>query len=136
MAFDPISAVAGLVDTVVNKIFPDKTEAAKAKAALDMTALVQEFQLVAGQQDINKAEAGHASIFVAGWRPFVGWVCGCGFAWQFVIGPFLKFILDALGKTVILPTVDIAVLMNLLLGMLGIAGMRTYEKLKNVENNR
>ena len=136
MAFDPISAVAGLVDTVVNKIFPDKTEAAKAKAALDMATLVQDFQLIVGQQEINKEEAKHSSIFVAGWRPFIGWVCGAGFAWQFVVGPFLKFVLDVLGKSVILPTVDIAILMNLLLGMLGIAGMRTFEKLKNAEGNR
>lgn len=136
MAFDPITAVADFAGKVVDKIFPDKTEAAKAKAALDMAALTQDFQLIVGQQEINKEEAKHASIFVAGWRPFVGWVCGCGFAWQFIVGPFLKFTLDVFGKTVILPVVDISILMNLLLGMLGIAGMRTYEKLKNVEKNR
>ena len=131
MAFDPVTAVAGLVDNIIDKIFPDKTEATKAKAALDMAAIQQEFQLLAGQMKINEEEAKSQSVFVAGWRPFVGWVCGCGFAWTFVAGPFLMFIINAFGNSVSLPVLDYGELTTLLLGMLGLGGMRSFDKNKS-----
>jgi hypothetical protein len=128
MAFDPITAVADFAGKVVDKLFPDKTEAAKAKAALDLVGLQQDFQLLQGQMQINVEEAKSTSVFVAGWRPFVGWVCGCGFAWTFVAGPFLMFALNALGHEVSLPVLDYSELSTLLLGMLGLGGMRSYDK--------
>ncbi len=84
------------------------------------------------QADINKQEAAHASIFVAGWRPFIGWVCGTAFAYHYILQPFLVFTLTAAGHPVNLPTFDMGALITVLGGMLGLAGMRTFEKNKGV----
>lgn len=127
MAFDPISAGLGLANTIIDKIFPDKTKAEEAKAALKMADLTNEFQLYFGQIQTNIEEAKSNSIFVAGWRPYVGWVCGTGFAWQYVVGPFLQFVLNAFGVLSSLPVLETGELMTMLLGMLGLAGMRSYD---------
>lgn len=130
MAFDPITAVSDFAGKVVDKIFPDKTEAAKAKAALDLTALQQEFQAIIGQQEINKVEAAHESIFVAGWRPFIGWVCGSALAYYYVAQPFLVWIFDLLGYSTSMPALETGELMTILLGMLGLGAFRSYDKTK------
>lgn len=127
MAFDPISAGLGLANTIIDKIFPDKTKAEEAKAALKMADLTNEFQFYFGQIQTNIEEAKSNSIFVAGWRPYVGWVCGTGFAWQYVVGPFLQFVLNAFGVLSSLPVLETGELMTMLLGMLGLAGMRSYD---------
>lgn len=127
MAFDPISAGLGLANTIIDKIFPDKTKAEEAKAALKMADLTNEFQLYFGQIQTNIEEAKSNSIFIAGWRPYVGWVCGTGFAWQYVVGPFLQFVLNAFGVLSSLPVLETGELMTMLLGMLGLAGMRSYD---------
>jgi hypothetical protein len=88
-----------------------------------MTGLVQ------GQLAINQKEAEHGSIFVAGWRPFIGWVCGFGVAWQFVLSPIGTWIVVISGVDIPpIPVLDTGPLMTLMLGMLGLGGLRTYEK--------
>ena len=87
-----------------------------------------------GQLETNKAEAASNSIFVAGWRPFVGWVCGCGFGVQFVIGPIFEWLSGMAGHPVKFPTLDLGTMMPLLLGMLGLGGMRSFDKAKAVDN--
>src|SRR3546814_17042168 len=74
------------------------------------------------QSEVNKVEAAHPSIFVAGWRPLLGWGCGCAFIYSAILAPLFK-----------LPPADIAFVQTVLMGMLGIAGMRSYEKVKGVE---
>lgn len=120
-----IGSVADLATTVIGKIWPDKTEAEKAQLAAAV-------QLVQGQIDINKVEAASSSVWVAGWRPFIGWVCGAAFAYKFVLAPAIAFGLAAAGHAVVLPVLDFTEMSTVLLGMLGIGGLRTLEKIKGV----
>lgn len=120
-----LGAVSDLVGTVVNKIWPDKTEAEKQQLAAAV-------MVVQGQLDINKVEAANPSVFVSGWRPFIGWVCGAGCAWNWVGLPVVSFILTVMGKPITLSPADLAEMMPLLIGMLGLGGYRTFEKVKGV----
>lgn len=88
------------------------------------------------QIELNKVEATHKSIFVAGWRPFIGWVCGAALAYQFILRDFISYIIRVCGSTVELPPeINISQLISILLAMLGMAGYRTFEKAKNVNKN-
>ena len=113
-------AVADLVGTVINKIWPDKTEQEKQELA---TAV----QVINGQLAINQAEAANPNLFVAGWRPGVGWVCVIALAYQYVGRPLLM----GFGVTHDMPALDSS-LWELLFGMLGLGGLRTFEKVKGV----
>lgn len=129
-----------ILDTVlqvIGKIIPDP--AAKAAAQLEVLKLNQagefkeleaDLQMAQGQIDINKTEAASDSLFVAGWRPFIGWTCGAGFAVQFVVGPFATWASALYGKAVVFPQMDTATMMPLLFGMLGLGAYRTFEKVK------
>ncbi|GAC1664595.1 MAG: hypothetical protein PVS3B2_00480 [Candidatus Dormibacteraceae bacterium] len=121
-----IGSVADLIKDGIDKIWPDKSEQERAQAALLMTALQ-------GQLDTNKAEAANPNAFVAGWRPFVGWVCGVGFAVS-ALGPLLEWIATLAGHPTKFPAIDLSVMMPLLFGMLGLGGMRTYEKTNGVNS--
>lgn len=77
------------------------------------------------QVELNKVEAGHRSRFVAGWRPFIGWVCGLGLANTFLVNPWIQWVTSQAG-----PTLPIDVMAELVIAMLGLSGLRTYEKLK------
>lgn len=125
MALDPITAGMDLAGTVINKIWPDKSEAERQQLAAAV-------QIVQGQLDINKAEAASSSTFVAGWRPFIGWVCGMGCAWNWIGLPVAKFGLAVYGHPLELEPADLSEMMPLLLGMLGLGTLRTFEKTKGV----
>ena len=125
MAHDPLTAGIDLAGTVINKIWPDKSEAERQQLAAAV-------QIVQGQLDINKAEASSSSIFVAGWRPFIGWVCGMGCAWNWIGLPVAKFGLAVYGHPLALEPADLSEMMPLLLGMLGLGGLRTFEKTRRV----
>jgi dienelactone hydrolase len=120
-----IGAVADLAKTAINAIWPDKTEQEKAQ-------LVAAVQLVQGQLAINQAEAQHPSMFVSGWRPFIGWVCGAGCAWNWIGLPVLKAFMLWYGYPLTISPADLSEMMPLLLGMLGLGGLRTYEKVQGV----
>lgn len=92
-------------------------------------------QLVVAQADVDKAEAASPNMFIAGWRPFVGWVCGTGLAYGLVLQPFATFIATVAHRTLDpkqLPTLDVATLIGLLIPMLGLGAYRTYEKTQGV----
>ena len=90
-------------------------------------------ELAKGQLEINKAEASHRSIFVAGWRPFVGWTCGVALAWHFVLAPFIIFGSAYAGVPLPeLPQFDMSSLLTVLMGMLGLGGLRSFEKVKGL----
>jgi hypothetical protein len=132
-----IDGILGFAGKVIDKIFPSKDEAEKAKvemAKLAMTgeleSLKTEASLLLGQMAINQEEAKHASWFVAGWRPFIGWICGGSLGYYFVAQPFLVWILSIFGVFTEMPKLDIGELMIILGGMLGLGGMRTYERVK------
>jgi hydroxyethylthiazole kinase-like sugar kinase family protein len=120
-----LGAVSDLASTVINKIWPDKTEAEKQQLAAAV-------MVVQGQLDINKVEAANPSVFVSGWRPFIGWVCGTGCAWNWVGLPVASFILTVMGKPITLSPANLTEMMPLLLGMLGLGALRTVEKINNV----
>lgn len=118
-------AVADLATTVIGKIWPDKTEAEKQQLAAAVT-------LIQGQIAINQAEASNPSIFVSGWRPAIGWVCGMACAWNWVGLPVVKMGMAIYGHPLALNPADIGEMMPILLGMLGLGGLRTAEKINGV----
>jgi len=129
MALDPVSALLDIGGKVLDRVFPDPTQ--QAAARLELLKLQQSGELtqIAGQMEINKAEAANPSVFVSGWRPAIGWICGAGFAVQFVVGPLAEWGSALYGHPVKFPQMDTGTMMPLLLGMLGLGGLRTAEKL-------
>jgi hypothetical protein len=86
-------------------------------------------KLIELQTKINEAEAMHRSVFVAGWRPFIGWICGIAMAYNFILRDLIIF---AMGKDFVPPALQMDHLMTVLMGILGLGAFRTYEKIKNV----
>jgi len=132
MAFDPISAALDLGNTLITRIFPDPAQADAAKLELLKLQQSGELASMTAQTDINKEEAKNASILVSGWRPFVGWVCGSAFALHFILIPIANFILVANNHKEVVLAFDMQTLLTLLMGLLGLGGMRTYEKVQGV----
>ena len=122
-----IGTAATALKDILGMFFPDKTQEERDKMAAIM-AMDQQ------QTDTNKTEASSPSVFVAGWRPFVGWVCGSGFGVQFVIGPLVEWVAALFGHPVKFPQMDLGTMMPMLLGMLGLGGMRSYEKVQGVNS--
>jgi hypothetical protein len=131
-----IGPISDLLDKFVGFI-PNPEERQKAK--LDMQAQLQAAVLQAEQSqlDIDKQEAASSSVFVAGWRPAIGWVCGVALAWQFVLSPIISYLLviaEGVWHFTVppLPVLDNSQLYPILMGMLGLGGLRTYEKVQGV----
>lgn len=131
MALDPISALFEVGSKVLDRVLPDPAQQAAAKLELLKLQQSGELAQITGQMEINKAEAASSSIFVSGWRPSIGWICGAGFAVQFVIGPLAEWGSALAGHPVKFPQMDTGTMMPLLLGMLGLGGLRTAEKLQD-----
>ncbi len=124
------AALGPILDGVL-KLIPDKNARAVAKEQFEGQILTAMTGLVEGQLKINEREAAHGSVFVAGWRPAVGWICGFSLAWNFIIQPLLLYIAWVIPEGAPLaeaPRLDTGELMTVLLGMLGLGGLRTYEK--------
>lgn len=129
---NPLSIVFGLGVSIIDKLFPDPTKAAEAKLKLMELEQNGELQKITGQLEINKEEAKSSSTFVAGWRPFIGWVCGFALAYQFIIRPLGLAVWILTGHpNVVLPGLD-STLWELLFGMLGMGTLRSVEKIKGV----
>ena len=120
-----IGSVADLANTVISKIWPDKSEQEKQQ----MAAAVMVIQ---GQLEINKVEAGSTSVFVSGWRPAIGWICGAACAWNWVGLPLAKFVMFAIGRPIAMSPADLGEMLPVLIGMLGLGGLRTAEKINGV----
>ena len=125
MALDPLTAGLDLAKTVIATLWPDKS-------AQEQAQLAAAVGLVQGQLAVNAAEATNPSVFVSGWRPFIGWVCGTGFGVQFVAGPLLEWASALAGHPIKFAAMDLGTMMPLLLGMLGLGGLRTAEKINGV----
>ena len=128
-----ISSLIGPVTGILDKVIEDKDQKAKLAFELSTMADTHAQQALLSQLEINKAEAASGSLFKGGWRPFVGWVCGVAFAYHFVLQPLLVFVLTASGVDLPdLPEFDMSTLLTVLGGMLGIGGLRSYEKTKGL----
>lgn len=128
----PISKLIGLI--------PDSNARAAAKEAFMKEAMELAANASLGQLEINKTEAASSSVFVAGWRPFVGWVCGFALAYQFVLQPLIGYgltVYSTYSHQIIppIPTLDTGSLMTVLMAMLGLGGMRTFEKINGVSRD-
>ncbi len=125
-------AILEVGGSLLDKLIPDKTAREKAQAELLRAAQDQEFQKAMGQLEVNKAEAQHASLLVAGWRPAVGWVCVVGLTYNFLLYPMLTWIVAITGAEINPPGLLSENLMELVLGMLGLGALRSFEKYKGV----
>lgn len=132
MALDPVTALLDIGGKVLDRVLPDPAQQAAAKLELLKLQQSGELAQITGQMEINKLEATNPSIFVSGWRPSIGWVCGAGFAVQFVVGPLAEWGAALAGHPIKFPQMDTGTMMPLLLGMLGLGGMRTAEKIQGV----
>jgi hypothetical protein len=128
-----IKSVSSLVDNVVARIWPDPTEVEKNKIRVLKMEIQRELDILTAQTDINLKEAEHPSLFVSGWRPYIGWVCGFALAYVSLIEPVLRFTAAiGFGYDGDFPHIDTDITLQILLGMLGLGAMRTSEKFKKV----
>lgn len=137
-----IGPIAETVNTVLKRVLPVEKISEGDRLKLEQELALQlaqlDWQEVAGQLQANVEEAKHESVFVAGWRPFIGWVCGAAFALHFIAIPILLWGRVYFGWSLppSVPTFDMNTLLTVLLGMLGLGGMRTFEKIKGANKNR
>lgn len=124
----PVLEIGG---KILDRLFPDPTEKAKAERELLLLMQDQELKKVLAQLEVNAKEAQSPHMFVAGWRPFVGWCCGAGFLWAAIGQPIFTWIGAAKGWPPP-PAIDAEILLYVLGGMLGLGTLRTYEKSKSV----
>lgn len=140
MALDPVSALLDVGGKIIERLWPDPAQRDAAKLELfklqqsgELAQLAAQTELAKGQLEVNKAEAASGNAYASSWRPTVGYVCVAGLFYTFLLQPLLPWTAALFGAHVPpLPPLDTNVLMTLLLGMLGIGGMRTAEKVKGV----
>ena len=120
-----LGGVSDLVSTVINKIWPDKSEVEKQQLAAAV-------MVVQGQLDINKIEASNPNVFVSGWRPALGWVCGAACAWNWIGLPIFKVAIAFTAYKIEVSPANMTEMMPILMGMLGLGGLRTLEKINGV----
>jgi len=130
-----LAALLPSIFKVIDKVIPNTEEKEKLKIELELRLKEQEMEFAklllsadASQVEINKVEAASSSLFVSGWRPFVGWVCACGFAWATVVQPVFVFLLAAFHHPMVTPQIQTEVLIQALFGLLGMGGFRMMEK--------
>src|SRR5210317_2119109 len=125
----------GLVDTLIGPVSSIQDKDKKAQLAHEIATMSEKHanEVVKAQLEINKTEAQHHSMFVAGWRPAIGWVCCLGMAGNFLIIPFVNMALELMETGVLVPMIELDLMMPVLMGMLGLGAMRTVEKVKKVD---
>jgi len=131
-----LGSLIGPVTGLLDKFIEDKD--VKNKLAHDLSTMAERHaqDLAKGQMEINKTEAAHKSLFVAGWRPAVGWTCCLGMASNFLVIPIANFVLAITGSAIVVPLLDTGEMMPVLMGMLGLGAMRTYEKKQGVQRDK
>lgn len=140
---DPFAALLNVGESVINRIWPDATERDKQMVRLqeiaqkgDIAQLEAEVKILTGQMEINATDAKHKSVFVAGWRPFCGWTGGLALAYAAILEPLMRFIASMAGYMGEFPVLDTTITMQILMGMLGIGAMRSFDKRNGTETNR
>lgn len=142
MAFG-LDDIIGAGLQIINKFIKDPEAQAQAQIEMmkikqaesfkELETALQEKQM---QADINKQEALHESVFVSGWRPFIGWVCGCSIALQFLVFPLMSWGFGFAGYIIAFPELPSEMLYGMIFGMLGIGGMRSYEKVRSAHQSK
>jgi len=131
-----IDKLIGPVTGLLDKFIEDKDQ--KARLAHEVATMAENHaqELAKGQLEVNKVEAAHKSLFVSGWRPFIGWTCGLGMFGNFITIPFSNFVLALFSIDIVIPLVPLETMMPVLMGMLGLGAMRTYEKKNAVHRDK
>ena len=131
-----LGSLVGPVTGLLDKFIEDKD--VKNKLAHDLSTMAERHaqELAKGQLEVNKTEAAHKSLFVAGWRPAIGWICGLGMASNFLLIAIANFVLALTGSAIVIPLLDTGEMMPVLMGMLGLGAMRTYEKKQGVQRDK
>jgi len=127
-----LDLLIGPIAKLLDKVIPDADERSRLAHEIATLAERQAHEIAKAQIEVNREEATSHSIFVAGWRPMVGWVCCAGLATNYLLVPICNFILTITESPITVPPLDLSEMMPVLLGMLGLGGLRTYEKTKNV----
>ncbi|NKD55987.1 MULTISPECIES: 3TM-type holin [unclassified Haematospirillum] len=127
-----VTALLPILGGLLDRIIPNSAEAAKIKIDMERQLIEAAEQAARSHNEVNKIEAASGSSFRGGWRPFIGWVCGCALAFQFFVGPLFFWAASAFGLALPpLPQLD-SMLMELIFTMLGVASLRTVEKMRGV----
>ena len=150
MSFDPLSAALNIGNSLIERIWPDPEMQSKEKLKLaelaqngDLAGLNAKVQLLTGQIEVNKIEASSNNWFVAGWRPWLGWVGGFAMAYQFIVYPLLVWIWALLQAKEVIPVtlnpppvLETGALFSMVTAMLGIGAMRSHDKSKGVNTRK
>ena len=134
---DPVTILLGIGSKVIERIWPDPVQRDAAKLELlklqqsgELAQLTADTNLMIEQIKVNQAEAQNPSLFVSGWRPAIGWVCGLACGWNWIGLPVVKLALEIAGHPIDLAPADLTEMLPVLMGMLGLGGLRTIEKLQ------
>jgi hypothetical protein len=127
-----LQSLIGPITGLLDKFIEDKDQ--KSALAHEVATMAENhaLEIAKGQMAINKVEAANSNLMVSGWRPFIGWTCGLGMFGNFITIPFSNFVLALLGIDIVIPLVPLETMMPVLMGMLGLGAMRTYEKKSGV----
>jgi len=131
-----IELLIGAITPLLNKVIPDKTKAAELAHEIATLTERQAHELARLQIETNKAEATSHSMFVAGWRPFTGWVCASALAFNYIVLPIASYVCSLFLDVPVPTPLDMDVMLPVLLGMLGLGGIRGYEKVKGVARSK
>ena len=123
-----VSAIAPLLD----KVIPDADERNRLAHEIATLTERQAHEIAKAQIEVNRTEAAHKSLFVAGWRPATGWICASGLGFNYIVVPLGNFTLAIIGDGTVIPSLDLSQMLPVLMGMLGLGAFRTYEKTKSV----
>lgn len=139
MAFDPITALLDVGSKVIDRLWPDPAQRDAAKLELfkmqqsgELAKLAADTELARGQIAVNAEEAKNPSVFISGWRPAIGWTCAAACAWNWIGLKVALFVAAYAGHQLHMAPADLGEMMPVLLGMLGLGGLRTAEKINGV----
>lgn len=128
-----LNALIQPVTSILDKVIPDADTKQRIAHEIATMAESHAHEIATAQIEVNKTEAASKNLFVAGWRPAVGWVCCLGMAGNFLVIPLANFTLALSGSSVVVPLIDLSTMMPVLMGMLGLGALRTVEKTKGVK---
>ena len=125
----------GPISSLLDKVIPDADERNRLAHEIATLAERQSHEIAKAQIEVNEREADHQSLFVSGWRPAVGWICCIGLGCNYLFIPMANFVLVIGDSSVTVPALDLSEMMPVLLGMLGLGGLRSWEKTRGVARN-